>query len=72
MHLFLMTFCSKLVSLATRMKMTPAEQAAFTQAVIEEAGGDPEEIGSHLNLQHCTGLQSWLDHLTTMVQMKKD
>ena len=31
----------KLVSLATRLKMTPRQQATFTKAIIEEAGGDP-------------------------------
>ena len=30
----------KLVSLDTRMKLTPSQQAAFTQGVIEEAGGN--------------------------------
>lgn len=30
----------KLVSLATRMKITPAQQAAFTQAVVEETAVD--------------------------------
>ena len=29
-----------LVSLATRLKMTPTQQAAFTQGVIAESGGD--------------------------------
>ena len=34
----------KQTSLATRMKMTPAQQAAYTKAVVEEAGGDPEKV----------------------------
>ena len=34
----------KLVSLSTRMKLTPSQQAAFTQCVIEEAGGNSESI----------------------------
>ncbi|KAG0716500.1 hypothetical protein GWK47_009569 [Chionoecetes opilio] len=39
----------KLVSLATRMKMTPTQQAAFTTALIEEAGGDPGSVNFLLN-----------------------
>ena len=34
----------RLVSLATRMKLTPAQQAAFTKAVIEESGGDSSQV----------------------------
>jgi hypothetical protein len=34
----------KLVSLATRIKLSPAEQAAYTQAIIEESGGDNSKI----------------------------
>jgi hypothetical protein len=34
----------KLVSLATRMKLSPAEQAAYTEAIIEESGGDKSKI----------------------------
>ena len=34
----------RLVSLATRMKMTPTQQAAYTEAFIEEAGGDPSKV----------------------------
>ena len=34
----------RLVSLAVRMKMTPAEQAAFTEAFIEEVGGDLSKV----------------------------
>jgi len=30
----------KLVALATRLRMTPTQQAAYTKAFIEEAGGD--------------------------------
>ena len=37
----------KLVSLATRMKMTPAQQSAFTKAIIEESGGDISKEGFH-------------------------
>lgn len=34
----------KLVSLATRMKITPAQQAAFTEALISESGGDTSQV----------------------------
>lgn len=34
----------KLVGLATRIKMTAAQQAAFTEAFVEEAGGDASKI----------------------------
>ena len=34
----------KLVSLAARMQLSPAEQAAYTQAIIEESGGDNNKI----------------------------
>jgi len=34
----------KLVALATRMKMTPAQQAVYTEALINEAGGDSCKI----------------------------
>jgi len=34
----------KVVSLATRMKLSPAQQAAFTQAIIEESGGDTSKV----------------------------
>lgn len=33
-----------LVALATRLKMTPAQQAIYTEALIEEAGGDSTKI----------------------------
>ena len=36
----------KLVSLAARMKLSPAEQAAYTQTIIEESGGDCSKIAS--------------------------
>lgn len=36
----------KLVSLSTRMKISPAQQAAFTEVLIEEAGGDPSRIAT--------------------------
>ena len=36
----------KLVSLATRLKMTPTQQATFTKAIIEEAGGDPDKVST--------------------------
>ena len=35
-----------LVVLATRLKMTPMQQAAFTQAVIVESGGDLSKVAS--------------------------
>ena len=34
----------KVVSLATRMKLSPAQQAAFTQAIIQESGGDTSKV----------------------------
>jgi len=34
----------KVVSLATRMKLTPAQQAAFPPAIIEESGGDTSKV----------------------------
>jgi len=34
----------KIVSLATRMKLSPSQQAAFTQAIIEESGGDASKV----------------------------
>ena len=34
----------KMFSLATRMKMSAAEQAAFTVALVEESGGDPNKL----------------------------
>lgn len=34
----------KLVSLATRIKMTPAQQAMFTTGLIEECGGDQSKV----------------------------
>ena len=34
----------KLVAMATRMKITPAQQFAFTRAFIEETGGDPAKV----------------------------
>lgn len=34
----------RLVSLAARMKLSPAEQAAYTQAIVEESGGDSSKI----------------------------
>lgn len=36
----------KLVSLATRLKMTPTQQAAYTQAVIAESGGDVSMVST--------------------------
>lgn len=36
----------KLVSLATRMKMTPTQQAVFTEALIAEAGGDTSKVST--------------------------
>lgn len=36
----------KLVSLATRMKLTPAQQSAFTEAFIEETGGDNTKVST--------------------------
>ena len=36
----------RLVSLATRLKMSAADQACFTAAVVEEAGGDISKISS--------------------------
>ena len=35
-----------LVTLATRMKMTPTQQAAFTEALIEETGGDVAKVST--------------------------
>ncbi|KAK6183334.1 hypothetical protein SNE40_010835 [Patella caerulea] len=35
-----------LVALATQIKMTPAEQSAFTEAFVEEAGGDPSQVST--------------------------
>ena len=34
----------KMVALATRLQMTPAHQAIYTKALIEEAGGDTSKI----------------------------
>ena len=36
----------KLVALATRLKMTPVQQAAYTKALISEAGGDTSKISA--------------------------
>lgn len=36
----------KLVSLATRIKLSPTEQAAYTKAIIQECGGDPSKIAA--------------------------
>lgn len=36
----------KLVQLATRLKMTPVQQAAFTEALVAEAGGDTSKIST--------------------------
>ncbi|KAG8171348.1 hypothetical protein JTE90_007600 [Oedothorax gibbosus] len=36
----------KLVALATRLKMTPTQQAAYTKALITEAGGDTSKIAT--------------------------
>ena len=36
----------RLVSLATRMRITPTQQAALTEAIIEESGGDKTKISS--------------------------
>lgn len=36
----------KLVALATRLRMTPAQQAIYTQALIAEAGGDSSKVSS--------------------------
>jgi hypothetical protein len=37
---------TKLVSLATRMKISPAQQAVFTQAFIEESGGNGQKVSA--------------------------
>ena len=34
----------KLVSLATRMKLTPSQHAAFTKAFVQEVGGDTSKV----------------------------
>ena len=34
----------KIVSLATRMKISAAEQASFTDALVKESGGDPNKL----------------------------
>lgn len=34
----------RLVALATRIKMTPSQQASFTKALIEEGGGDASKV----------------------------
>lgn len=34
----------RLVSLATRMKLSPAQQAGFTRAIIQESGGDANKV----------------------------
>ena len=34
----------RLVFLATRMKMTPSQQAAYTEALIDEIGGDSSKV----------------------------
>jgi len=36
----------KLVAIATRLKMTPAQQAAYTATLIAEAGGDSSKVSS--------------------------
>jgi len=36
----------KLVAVATRLKMTPAQQAAYTEALIAESGGDASAVSS--------------------------
>jgi hypothetical protein len=36
----------KLVALATRMTMSPAQQAAYTEAMISEAGGDTSKVST--------------------------
>lgn len=36
----------KLVALATRMNMSPAQQAAYTEALISEAGGDTSKVST--------------------------
>ena len=36
----------KVVALAARLKMTPAQQAAYTEALIAETGGDPSAVSS--------------------------
>ena len=36
----------KLVALATRLKMTPTQQAIYTEALIAEAGGDSSKVSS--------------------------
>jgi hypothetical protein len=36
----------RLVSLASRMKMTPTQQAAFTQAIVDEIGSDPSKVST--------------------------
>ncbi|CAB4063802.1 unnamed protein product [Lepeophtheirus salmonis] len=42
--LFHLTFIPKLVSLVTRMKLSPAEQAVYAKAIIEESGGDHNKV----------------------------
>ena len=37
---------SNLVALATRLKMTPAQQAIYTQALVEESGGDSSKVST--------------------------
>ena len=36
----------KVVSLATRLKLTPSQQAAFTETLIEESGGNPLKVAT--------------------------
>ena len=36
----------KVVAVATRLKMTPAQQAAYTEALIAESGGDASAVSS--------------------------
>lgn len=36
----------ELVALSTRMKLSPAQQSAFTETLIEEVGGDPTKIAT--------------------------
>jgi hypothetical protein len=36
----------KLVALATRLKMTPTQQSAYTEALISEAGGDVSKVST--------------------------
>ena len=49
----------KLVALATRLKMTPAQQAIYTEALISEAGGDPSKVLFILLCSRQSATPSW-------------